>query len=615
MTNELTRFAKGQWARAYTYFGAHFTPQGCVFRLWAPHAAQVRLAGDFNGWQGAAMQRVDGGVWELTVAGVKPYDSYKYVVTGADGKVRWKADPYAFHAATRPDTNSKVFDIGGYTWGDGAWEERRGGADGPLHIYEVHLGSWRRHADGHFLSYRQLAEELPAYVAACGYNAVELLPVTEYPLDDSWGYQCTGYFAPTSRYGTPHDFMYLVDRLHQAGITVILDWVGAHFCKDAHGLMELDGTCLYEYGDPLKREHAGWGTCVFDFGKGEVCSFLLSSAAYWLREYHIDGLRVDAVASMLYLDYGRTAWRPNRHGGRENLEAIAFLRSLNRLAHDISPKTIMVAEESTAWPHVTGDWPDGLGFDLKWNMGWMNDVCHYLKMDPYFRRDHHGDVTFSMVYAFSEHFVLPISHDEVVHMKGSLRGKMPGGDKEQLAGVRGFYAYMLCHPGKKLTFMGTELAQWHEWDFAGQLDWYLCEDADCRGTQACIRALNHFYLNTPPLWDNDRDWNGFTWLVADDKCNNVLVFVRRDRTGDERIIAVNFSPVKRENYRFGVDKIGVYEEVFNTDDAQWGGSGAGSGTVAAEAIPSHGRPQSMAVTIPPLGAVIWRRTEQSGETT
>ena len=615
MTNELTHFANGQWARAYTYFGAHFTPQGCVFRLWAPHAAQVRLAGDFNGWQGAAMQRVDGGVGELTVAGVKVYDSYKSVVTGADGKVRWKADPYAFHAATRPDTNSKVFDIGGYTWGDGAWEERRGGADEPLHIYEVHLGSWRRHADGHFFSYRQLAEELPAYVAACGYNAVELLPVTEYPLDDSWGYQCTGYFAPTSRYGTPHDFMYLVDRLHQAGITVILDWVGAHFCKDAHGLMELDGTCLYEYGDPLKREHAGWGTCVFDFGKGEVCSFLLSSAAYWLREYHIDGLRVDAVASMLYLDYGRTAWRPNRHGGRENLEAIAFLRSLNRLAHSISPKTIMVAEESTAWPHVTGDGPDSLGFDLKWNMGWMNDVCHYLKMDPYFRRDHHGDVTFSMVYAFSEHFVLPISHDEVVHMKGSLRGKMPGGDKEQLAGVRGFYAYMLCHPGKKLTFMGTELAQWHEWDFAGQLDWYLCEDADCRGTQACIRALNHFYLNTPPLWDNDRDWNGFTWLVADDNRNNVLVFVRRDRTGDERIIAVNFSPVKRENYRFGVDKIGVYEEVFNTDDAQWGGSGAGSGTVAAEAIPSHGRPQSMAVTIPPLGAVIWRRTEQSGETT
>ena len=615
MTNELTHFANGQWARAYTYFGAHFTPQGCVFRLWAPHAAQVRLAGDFNGWQGAAMQRVDGGVWELTVAGVKVYDSYKYVVTGADGKVRWKADPYAFHAATRPDTNSKVFDIGGYTWGDGAWEERRGGADEPLHIYEVHLGSWRRHADGHFFSYRQLAEELPAYVAACGYNAVELLPVTEYPLDDSWGYQCTGYFAPTSRYGTPHDFMYLVDRLHQAGITVILDWVGAHFCKDAHGLMELDGTCLYEYGDPLKREHAGWGTCVFDFGKGEVCSFLLSSAAYWLREYHIDGLRVDAVASMLYLDYGRTAWRPNRHGGRENLEAIAFLRSLNRLAHSISPKTIMVAEESTAWPHVTGDGPDSLGFDLKWDMGFMHDTLDYMALDPIYRSYNHNKLTFSMMYAFSENYVLAYSHDEVVHMKGSLLGKMPGGDKEQLAGVRGFYAYMLCHPGKKLTFMGTELAQWHEWDFAGQLDWYLCEDADCRGTQACIRALNHFYLNTPPLWDNDRDWNGFTWLVADDNRNNVLVFVRRDRTGDERIIAVNFSPVKRENYRFGVDKIGVYEEVFNTDDAQWGGSGAGSGTVAAEAIPSHGRPQSMAVTIPPLGAVIWRRTEQSGETT
>lgn len=610
MTMELSRFAGGQWDNAYEYFGAHPTDGGWVFRLWAPHARCVQLTGDFNGWQGSDMHRLDSGVWELYVENARGYDSYKYVITGADGEVRWKADPYAFHAATRPDTNSKLFSLDGYTWSDGAWMAARPSAETPLHIYEVHLGSWRKHEDGNFYSYRQLAEELPDYVVDCGYNAVELLPVTEYPLDDSWGYQCTGYFAPTSRYGTPHDFMYLIDRLHQAGLTVILDWVGAHFCKDAHGLRELDGTCLYEYADPLKREHEGWGTCVFDFGKGEVCSFLLSSAAYWLREYHVDGLRVDAVASMLYLDYGRTQWRPNAGGGRENLEAIAFLRSLNAMAHRMSPRAITVAEESTAFPHVTGDAPDSLGFDLKWNMGWMNDVCHYLKMDPIFRCDHHKDVTFSMVYAFSEHFVLPISHDEVVHMKGSLRGKMPGDDWQQLAGVRGFYAYMLCHPGKKLTFMGTELGQWHEWDFAGQLDWYLQENEQCRGTQECIRTLNHLYLDTPALWDNDRDWNGFTWLVADDNRNNVLVFLRRDRAGDERIIAVNFSPVLLENYRFGVDRIGVYEEVCNTDALSWGGSGQSSGTVEAEAIPSHGKAQSLSVTIPPLGAVIWKRQEE-----
>lgn len=613
MDNALSLYARGQWEEAYRYFGAHPAESGFVFRLWAPHAREVALCGDFSAWQPVPMLRCDGGIWEATVADAQVYQSYKYRVTGADGVVRWKADPYAFHADTRPATNSKLYDIGGYPWDDDAWLARQTDEDAPLHIYEVHLGSWRRHEDGSFFSYRQLAEELPDYVRDCGYNAVELLPVTEYPLDDSWGYQCTGYFAPTSRYGTPHDFMYLIDRLHKAGIAVILDWVGAHFCKDAHGLSELDGTCLYEYADPLKREHASWGTRVFDYGKGEVCSFLRSSAAYWLREYHVDGLRVDAVASMLYLDYGRNAWRPNCRGGRENLEAIAFLRGFNAMVHRIAPKAVTVAEESTAWPHVTGDAPDSLGFDLKWNMGWMNDVCHYLKMDPFFRRDHHADMTFSMVYAFSEHFVLPISHDEVVHMKGSLRGKMPGEKWAQLSGVRGFYAYMLCHPGKKLTFMGTELGQWHEWDFAGQLDWYLRSDADCRGTQDCIRALNHLYLQTPPLWENDRNWEGFTWLVADDRRNNVLVFQRRDRKGDERIIAVNFSPVKYENYRFGVDRIGVYTEQFNTDDRQWGGSGASSGTVAAEAIGSHGRAQSLCVTVPPLGAVIWRRKEEAEE--
>ena len=457
------------------------------------------------------------------------------------------------------------------------------------------------------LNYRDMADQLALYVRDMGYNYVELLPVTEYPLDDSWGYQCVGYFAPTSRYGTPHDFMYLVDRLHRAGIGVILDWVPAHFCKDSHGLIQFDGSCLYEYSDPLKWEHESWGTRVFDFGKPEVCSFLLSSAAYWLREYHIDGLRVDAVASMLYLDYDRQQWRPNQHGGKENLEAIEFLRQLNRTAFAIDGAALMVAEESTAWPMVTYPPEEGgLGFNLKWNMGWMNDVCHYLKMDPFFRQHHHRDVTFSMVYAFSENFVLPVSHDEVVHMKGSLRGKMPGDKWQQLAGVRGFYAYMLCHPGKVLTFMGTELAQWHEWDFRKALDWYLLdEEDDCRQTHECIRALNRFYKSHKALWENDRDWDGFQWLVADDNYNNVLVFQRTDRSGKSLVAVINFSPVAVEGYRFGVPPKARYEELFNTDEERWGGSGVTNPQpIKTECIPSHQQAQSIAVRVPPLGAVI-----------
>ena len=388
---------------------------------------------------------------------------------------------------------------------------------------------------------------------------------------------------------------------------MILDWVPAHFCKDSHGLIQFDGSCLYEYSDPLKWEHESWGTRVFDFGKPEVCSFLLSSAAYWLREYHIDGLRVDAVASMLYLDYDRAQWRPNRDGGKENLEAIEFLRRLNRTAFAIDGAALMVAEESTAWPLVTYPPEEGgLGFNLKWNMGWMNDVCHYLKMDPYFRQFHHRDVTFSMMYAFSENFVLPLSHDEVVHMKGSLRGKMPGDKWQQLAGVRGFYAYMLCHPGKVLTFMGSELAQWHEWDFRKALDWYLLEEEeDCHRTHACIRALNRFYRSHRALWENDRDWDGFQWLVADDNHNNVLVFRRTDRSGKSLVVAVNFSPVALEDYRFGVPPKARYEEVFNTDDLCWGGSGVTNPVpIETQWIPAHQQAQSVAVRIPPLGAAI-----------
>lgn len=600
----------GVWDSAYEYFGAHPCDGGWVFRVWAPQARCVALCGDFNEWQRWDMRRLADGAWELTVENARQFDAYQYVVTQCDGREVWKSDPYGFHQETRPSTNSKLYDIGGYTWHDEKWRQRREGthpAEGFVNIYEVHLGSWRRTEDGQVLNYRDIADQLALYVRDMGYNYVELLPVTEYPLDDSWGYQCVGYFAPTSRYGTPHDFMYLVDRLHRAGIGVILDWVPAHFCKDSHGLIQFDGSCLYEYSDPLKWEHESWGTRVFDFGKPEVCSFLLSSAAYWLREYHIDGLRVDAVASMLYLDYDRQQWRPNQNGGKENLEAIEFLRQLNRTVFAIDGAALMVAEESTAWPMVTYPPEEGgLGFNLKWNMGWMNDVCHYLKMDPFFRQHHHRDVTFSMVYAFSENFVLPVSHDEVVHMKGSLRGKMPGDKWQQLAGVRGFYAYMLCHPGKVLTFMGTELAQWHEWDFRKALDWYLLdEEEDCRQTHECIRALNKFYKAHRALWENDRDWDGFQWLVADDNYNNVLVFRRTDRSGKSLIAVINFSPVAVEGYRFGVPPKARYEEVFNTDDARWGGSGVTNPEpIETEFIPAHQQAQSIAVRVPPLGAVL-----------
>ena len=604
------RLRRGVWDSAYEYYGAHPCDGGWVFRVWAPQARCVALSGDFNEWQRWDMRRLEDGTWELTVENARQFDGYQYVVTQCDGREVWKSDPYGFHQETRPSTNSKLYDIGGYTWHDEKWRQRREGthpAEGYVNIYEVHLGSWRRTEDGQVMNYRDIADQLALYVRDMGYNYVELLPVTEYPLDDSWGYQCVGYFAPTSRYGTPHDFMYLVDRLHRAGIGVILDWVPAHFCKDSHGLIQFDGSCLYEYSDPLKWEHEGWGTRVFDFGKPEVCSFLLSSAAYWLREYHIDGLRVDAVASMLYLDYDRQQWRPNQHGGKENLEAIEFLRQLNRTAFAIDGAALMVAEESTAWPMVTYPPEEGgLGFNLKWNMGWMNDVCHYLKMDPFFRQHHHRDVTFSMVYAFSENFVLPVSHDEVVHMKGSLRGKMPGDKWQQLAGVRGFYAYMLCHPGKVLTFMGTELAQWHEWDFRKALDWYLLdEEDDCRQTHECIRALNRFYKSHKALWENDRDWDGFQWLVADDNYNNVLVFRRTDRSGKSLVAVINFSPVAVEGYRFGVPPKARYEELFNTDEERWGGSGVTNPQpIETEFIPSHQQAQSIAVRVPPLGTVI-----------
>ena len=626
-------FYGGTNSEAYRYLGAHRTRRsgkdGYVFRTWAPNAAHVSVVGDFCGWNGYAhpMEKNADGFWECFVPSLKRYDTYKFAVTAQSGETVLKADPYAFHAETRPGTASKLYDLGGYRWGDDEWRASRAKAPldrSPLNIYEVHLGSWRRHENGDFYDYRTLAHELADHVLDLGYNCVELMPVTEYPLDDSWGYQCTGYFAATSRYGTPRDFMYFVDHLHQKGISVILDWVPSHFCKDAHGLIDFDGTPCYEYADPNKREHAGWGTRVFDYGRGEVRSFLLSSAAFWLREFHLDGLRVDAVASMLYLDYGREngCWTPNRNGGRENLEAIDFLRALNKTAYAIDPNVLMVAEESTAWPLVTRPPQDGgLGFTLKWNMGWMNDMCHYLKLDPWFRQYHHKDITFSLMYAFSENFVLPISHDEVVHMKGSLRGKMPGDDWQQLAGVRAFTAYLLAHPGKKLTFMGAELGQWHEWDFAGQLDWYLLENRENQQMQRFFKEINRFYLSQSPLWDIDFSWEGFEWLVADDNHNNVVVFLRRDREGRALIAAVNFSPVGQGEYRFGVPPKKTYREVFSTDLPEYGGTGDWRNEKSIEVlpIPSHGREQSVCVKLPPLGAAFfagegeWESREKTTE--
>ena len=612
------RFCGGVMTDGWRWFGAHPARHGGAdgwrFRVWAPHARAVGVAGDFNGWDGTKTpMRCTDGIWEAFVPGLAQFASYKYAVEGADGRTRLKADPFGFHTETRPATASKLYDIGGFRWGDAAFRERKHSHpvySSPLNIYEVHLGSWRRRENGDFYDYRSAGRELAAYVRKMGYTAVELLPVTEHPLDDSWGYQCTGYFAPTSRFGTPRDFMWFVNHLHQNGIAVLLDWVPAHFCKDEPGLMEFDGTCCYEYADPNKQEHASWGTRVFDYGKPEVVSFLLSSARYWLEEYHIDGLRVDAVASMLYLDYGRQPgqWTPNAAGGRENLEAVKFLQELNRTAFAADPDVLMVAEESTAWPLVTRP-PDagGLGFNLKWNMGWMNDMCHYLKLDPWFRQDWHRDITFSMMYAFSENYVLPISHDEVVHMKGSLVGKMPGDYDTQLRCLRGFYAYLLAHPGKKLLFMGAEIGQWHEWDAGAQLDWYLLEEERNRQIRHFFADANAFYKKQPPLWEIDFDWAGFEWLVSDDNRNNVAVFLRRDRKGRELLCAVNFSPNAYENYRVGVPARRRYVPVFNTDAAEYGGSGFGDAEpVAVEAIPSHGKETSAVLKLPPFGGIFLR---------
>ena len=619
----LFHFLQGDNCHAQDYLGAHPAnmdgQDGYVFRVWAPHAKGVSVMGDFNDWNEDShpMNRLDGGVWELFIPGMKQYDTYKYAVHARDGRILAKSDPYAFHAETRPGNASKLYDLSGYQWGDQKWLEYRKSHTvyhSPLNIYEMHLGSWRRTGEGEFLSYRDMANWLVPYVKEMGFTHVELMPITEHPLDASWGYQCTGYFAATSRFGIPHDLMYLIDQLHQAGVGVILDWVPAHFPKDAFGLYEFDGEPCYEYADPRKGEHADWGTRVFDYDRKEVRSFLFSSALFWLEQYHIDGLRVDAVASMLYLDYSRQSgeWVPNKYGGHENLEAIDFLRTLNTHIFVPHPDVLMIAEESTAWPLVSHPVEEGgLGFNLKWNMGWMNDITHYMKLDPYFRQFNHKDITFSLMYAFSENFILPLSHDEVVHMKGSFLNKIPGPYEEKFAGVRAFYTYMLTHPGKKLLMMGSEFGQWNEWHYEYSLDWHLMENKENRDIKAFFQAANAFYLENKPLWDLDFSWEGFQWICADDNQNNCASFLRKDSKGDFILAVCNFSPVHRPGYRLGVPYRGTYQCVFNSDDERFGGSGLGDKEpLSSEDIPMHGQDQSLVIDIPPMSGVIYRCTRK-----
>ena len=608
-------FKQGNNMEAYRYFGAHLCAQdgqaGVVFRVWAPHAQAVSVVGDFNRWTPDAdmMHKVADAVWELFIPGMKAYDVYKFCITTPSGEQVYKADPYAFHAETRPANGSKVYDIGGYPWGDAAWDEaqkKRDVLNSPMLIYELHAGSWKMKEEGVPYNYSELADELIPYIKEMGYTHVELLPITEYPFDGSWGYQVTGYFAPTSRYGTPHDFMAFVDKLHQAGIGVILDWVPAHFPKDGYGLYMFDGAPCYEDPNPRRGEHKEWGTMVFNYGMPEVQSFLISSALFWVEQYHIDGLRVDAVASMLYLDYNRRdgEWEQNVNGGKENLEAIAFLQKCNSTVLGRYPYKMMIAEESTAWPLVTKPASDGgLGFNFKWNMGWMNDMLSYMKTDPLFRAGNHGKVTFSFFYAFSENFILPISHDEVVHGKCSLINKMPGDYEQKFANLRTFYGYMTAHPGKKLLFMGQEFGQFIEWDENKPLDWMLLGYDKHRQLQAYVKDLNAFYRETPAMWEIDYSWEGFQWIVPDDNQQSVIAFLRRDAKGKMVMVVCNFNPVLREGYEMGVPNAGSYKEVLNSDDPKYGGSGVTNGTVRSRKGAMHGFEQHVSLTLPPLSTL------------
>ena len=610
---------EGTHYQKYEKLGAHVREvagvRGVHFGVWAPNALRVSIVGDFNFWDGRVHpMRVRGetGIWELFVPGLDEGTMYKFEIRSRAGYWGLKSDPYGFAAEKRPNNASIVVDIDKHQWNDAAWLTQRASRDwlhSPMSIYEVHMGSWRRRRDdgNRWLTYRELADELIPYVKGMGYTHIEMMPVMEHPLDKSWGYQTVGYFAVTSRFGTPEDFKYFVDRCHQEGIGVILDWTPAHFPRDAHGLAFFDGPHLYEHADPRKGAHPDWGTLVFNYARNEVQNFLISNALFWIDKYHLDGLRVDAVASMLYLDYSRKAgeWIPNPFGGRENLEAIGFLKHLNEVLHTQHPGALTIAEESTSWPAVSRPvYLGGLGFDLKWNMGWMNDTLRFMEYDPIHRKYHHNELTFSMIYAFTENFVLPLSHDEVVHGKRSLLEKMPGDDWQKFANLRLLFGYMWAHPGKKLLFMGSELAKREEfWDEAS-VDWALQDSPPHRGIQQLMADLNRLHVQEPALHELDFEWSGFEWIEANDAANSVIAFQRRARNQDNAIMVIcNFTPVVRDEYRVGVPRSGYYREILNTDSGYYWGSGAGNGGgVNAEPIPWNGKPWSISLRLPPLAA-------------
>jgi 1,4-alpha-glucan branching enzyme len=615
---------EGSHERAYEKMGAHLVEvngqKGVHFAVWAPNARNIQVVGDFNKWNGENyyMNSHDSGIWTLFIPGLAEYTVYKYRIITPSGQTIDKADPYGFAMEQRPRTASVVANLDRYQWGDNDWVSHRADRQAferPMAIYEVHLGSWRKVPDEQwglrYLSYRELADELIPYVVEMGFTHIELMPIAEYPFDASWGYQILGYFAPTSRFGTPEDLMYFIDQCHQHNIGVILDWVPAHFPKDEAGLHYFDGTHLYAHADPRQGEQQDWGTMVFNYSRNEVRAFLISNALYWLDKYHFDGLRVDAVASMLYLDYSRREgeWLPNEYGGRENLGAISFLRKVNEVVHGVFPGVLTIAEESTAWPMVSRPtYMGGLGFSLKWNMGWMHDTLRYMSKEPIYRKYHHNDMTFSLLYAFNENFVLPLSHDEVVHGKGSLINKMSGDDWQKFANLRAYYGFMWGHPGKKLLFMGGEFGQWREWDFNAGLEWAAFQAPNHQGLQRFVKDLNQLYKNEPALYENDFDWTGFAWIDANDNDNCVFSFIRKAKSSDEFVVVVtNFTPVPRQDYRIGVPKAGYYREILNSDSEHYWGSNVGNGGGRqTDYLPSHGHAYSLSLTLPPLATMMFK---------